>query len=405
MAPLLYCILLLHIFPTSECVTFFRKYRTIFPSQEELPAADLTLNLQENRLTFIPDGALCHMTALETLLMMDNRLESVGNLSCVGQSLRILNLKRNRISSIPEDALQGFVKLEQLSLDSNQLTAVTGLQHVANTLQLLGVVLNPLAGKFPSADMPPLNSLTQLDMSTIGLKGFPLGLQLPSLTTLSFGREDLNIMSGDVLQAALPNLEVLLIQNAQLRYFPDLRHVGQKLRVLNLANNPIRSVSKELLMKAPRLRELILSNTEVPTVPCLLGSSLWVLDLSWTPVMELPCVPPSLGRLDLRGTGVQRVEARRAVFMTGLRVLTLVHMPDLVELHDFMDSPHGKVLSVGSSPNLDLCKCEHAWIRRARLKGANVDRKYVTCGDGEVWNNINFTRFLDICDNSAFQGN
>jgi hypothetical protein len=58
-----------------------------------------------------------------------------------------------------------------------------------------------------------------------------------------------------------------------------------------------------------------------------------------------------------------------------------------------------------NSPNLDLCRCEHVWMKIAVERGARVTAPAKACGDnGEMWTALNSTELLDLCDASTLQG-
>jgi hypothetical protein len=213
------------------------------------------------------------------------------------------------------------------------------------------------------------------------------------------------ILSGADDFKRFPQTASLNLNSCGLTSFPDFTHIGQTLTTLNFENNPIEVISKELLSKLPRLVSLNLKNTEVMAVPCVFGTALDTLNLHGTPMTDMPCVPSSLNSLVFDHGALKRVDARHAVSLSRLSRLFVRSGAGLEEVHDYMNLGQTNWLSFSNNPNLDVCKCQHAWMKIAAERGSHISVTDKACGDnGEMWTELNSTRLLELCDDSTLQG-
>lgn len=143
--------------------------------------------------------ALCGLTALEHLVLDDNKLKDVSALSGI-PSLKVLRLLENRIDDI--SALSGLTTLNSLGLSGNQiqdisaiscLTSLTALHLSQNQIQ----DLSPLAG---------LASLEELGLSHNRIQDISALAGLPSLKILNLRSNGIQDISALAAVASLSRL-------------------------------------------------------------------------------------------------------------------------------------------------------------------------------------------------------
>jgi Leucine-rich repeat (LRR) protein len=83
------------------------------------------LQLNNNRLTSLPDRIFSGLTTLQSLWLHNNQLTSLPDGIFSGLvSLRVLRLHNNQLASLPEGIFSGLVSLRVLKLYDNQLTSL-----------------------------------------------------------------------------------------------------------------------------------------------------------------------------------------------------------------------------------------------------------------------------------------
>ncbi|KAJ6631713.1 Toll-like receptor 7 [Pseudolycoriella hygida] len=104
-----------------------------------------SLDLGENRISFISNDSFKGLSQLTGLRMMDNL---IGNLTCGVlydlPKLNVLNLARNKIQSIQRGAFDKNIEIEAIRLDKNLLTDINGIFATLNSLLWLNLSENQL---------------------------------------------------------------------------------------------------------------------------------------------------------------------------------------------------------------------------------------------------------------------
>ena len=425
---------------------------TEVPPPEDIPASDTDLLLLYNSIEYIPAGALCHMTALKKIYIQHNQLSALGNLSCVGQTLTILHADINPIRVIPVSAFEGLVKLEQLGISSAELVAFPELQHVSSTLQMLRVDSNPdLEGIIPEDELASLIALTYLNMNNVGLTEFPSLPAMPALTDLHMGSGNMDFGDQDIL-SGLPEITNLYITNAQMTKFPlidhepllptldlsnnkfiptgpenflifpqvttlylkscsmtsfpNFRYISKNLKNLYMDNNPLKTIPKDILYEVPYLTDLSVKNTQLTELPCLHVAFLSVVDTAGNPFTELPCIAANTNRMIL-DSPITSIDIHHAASLSRLRDLLMRSQTSVEKVHDYvnLEKHPAAYLNIAGCTNLDLCKCEHVWMKIAIEMGANFHVSDRECGDnGEMWKDMSSTELLEQCDQSSLTG-
>uniref|UniRef100_A0A8C3QUL1 Slit homolog 2 protein n=1 Tax=Cyanoderma ruficeps TaxID=181631 RepID=A0A8C3QUL1_9PASS len=103
------------------------------------------INLSNNKITDIEEGAFDGASGVNELLLTSNRLESVQHKMFKGlESLKTLMLRSNRVSCVGNDSFTGLSSVRLLSLYDNQITTVApGSFDTLHSLSTLNLLANP----------------------------------------------------------------------------------------------------------------------------------------------------------------------------------------------------------------------------------------------------------------------
>ncbi|CAK9064104.1 unnamed protein product [Durusdinium trenchii] len=107
-------------------------------------------HLDKNKLTFLPETIFSNQTLLEDLNLQNNQL-SLGKMSEMLNSLRVLYLGKNHLSSLPPKIFKHLQNLNKLHLQENQLRSLPMLKDLSN-LHEVDIHENPL----PQAEVEKL---------------------------------------------------------------------------------------------------------------------------------------------------------------------------------------------------------------------------------------------------------
>ena len=208
-----------------EGISFASQQLTEFPAPESLTTTDTQLQLYDNKIKYIPEGAVCSMINLNDFRIQHNQLSTLGNLSCVGETLLKLYVDENPLKVVPAESLEGLVKLEYLGIHSCQLTAFPELLHVSGTLRQLQIGSNQnIGGNIPQDELVNLTQLTHFYWYNVGQKGYPtFPAVMPNIIDLNFGSQDLEISDDDILTGLPSHTRLRLwINNAKLTKLPHI---------------------------------------------------------------------------------------------------------------------------------------------------------------------------------------
>ncbi|KPP80060.1 slit 1 protein-like [Scleropages formosus] len=308
------------------------------------------INLSNNKITEIEDGAFEGAASVSELHLTANQLDSVRSGMFRGlEGLRMLMLRNNRISCIHNNSFTGLHNVRLLSLYDNQLTTIT--PGAFDTLQALST-LNLLANSFHcDCRLSWLGEWLRSRKIVTGnprcqrpafLKEIPLqDVALPDFRCEE-GQEEANCMPRPQCPSECTCLDtVVRCSNKHLRGLP--RGVPRNVTELYLDGNQFNMVPKEL-SSFKHLQLVDLSNNKISSLSnssFANMSQLTTLILSYN---SLRCIP--------------------ALAFAGLRSLRLLslHGNNISELPDgvFSDVASLSHLAIGANPL--HCDCRLRWL-------------------------------------------
>ncbi|XP_033759236.1 leucine-rich repeat serine/threonine-protein kinase 2-like isoform X1 [Pecten maximus] len=222
------------------------------------------LYISHNNLRQISSTLTAHLQGLEVLLLSSNNIHELPETPLRMAMLQTLNLNDNHISFIPEQFLTGCSRLETLELSNNGLERLPSENMVTELPRLakLKLAKNQLLEKEPfyiPKLILELPSLRSVDLSSNGLVGIPAPLHWKS-TMLK---------------------EVLLCRNNITKLNLDGAKVWSKLEALNVSNNNISELPKEIGQLTSLTSLDISYNKSLTSLPDELGrcSKMWEMPL------------------------------------------------------------------------------------------------------------------------------
>uniref|UniRef100_A0AAY4A5W8 Slit homolog 1 protein n=1 Tax=Denticeps clupeoides TaxID=299321 RepID=A0AAY4A5W8_9TELE len=320
---------------------------TKFP--EHLPTSTTELNLSNNKILEIEDGAFEGASSVVELHLTANHLDSVrGGMFRGMEGLRMLMLRNNRISCIHNGSFTGLQNVRLLSLYDNQLTTIMpGAFDTLPNLSTLNLLANPFncdchlswLGEWlrtrqivtgnPRCQNPSF--LREIPLQDVVLPDFHCATvddgrcvprsQCPAECTCLETVVRCSNKHLHSLPRGIPrNVTELYLDGNQLTVVPKELSAFKHLQLVDLSNNRISSLSNSSFANMSQLTTLILSYN------------------------ALRCIPP-LAFAGLRS----------------LRLLSL-HGNDISELHEgiFRDVAFLSHLAIGANPL--YCDCRLRWL-------------------------------------------
>ncbi|XP_010887308.2 slit homolog 1 protein isoform X1 [Esox lucius] len=279
------------------------------------------INLSNNKITEIEDGAFEGAGSVNELHLTANQLDSVRSGMFKGlEGLRMLMLRNNKISCIHNNSFTGLYNVRLLSLYDNQLTTIT--PGAFDTLQTLST-LNLLANSFncdcrlawlgdwlrsrkivtgnPRCQRPAF--LKEIPLQDVALPDFRCedGVetmscvprpQCPSECTCLETVVRCSNKHLRVLPKGIPrNVTELYLDGNQFSVVPKELSTFKYLQLVDLSNNKINSLTNSSFSNMTQLTTLILSYNSLRCIPSLAFGglrSLRLLSLHGNEISELP---------------------------------------------------------------------------------------------------------------------
>nr|XP_057937066.1 leucine-rich repeats and immunoglobulin-like domains protein 1 isoform X2 [Doryrhamphus excisus] len=210
----------------------------------DLPARTVSLRLDHNELTSIPD--LGHAASkMVSLYLHHNKISSIeGPRTRDLVSLETLDLSNNDITELRGHSFPADLQIRDLYLSNNKIATLEqgALDHLGSTLQVLRLSRNRI--------------------SQIPVKAF----QLPRLTQLELNRNRIRQVEGLTFQG-LSSLEVLKLQRNSISKLTDGAFWDlAKMKVLHLDYNSLTEVNSGSLYGLTSLQQLFLSNNSITRI-------------------------------------------------------------------------------------------------------------------------------------------
>ncbi|XP_044261824.1 protein artichoke [Tribolium madens] len=224
------------------------------------------LDLSRNSVANIAPGTFLGLKQLRKLDISVNSLRTIEDDAFEGlDNLEQLNLKDNNILLIPASALGRLPKLTSLQLDYNRVAALSGdiLRSIAEKVTKLVLAKNVIR-ELPPASFQYFQHLSHLDLTRNLLTNLNsdafLGLE-NTLKELHLGQNKISSVTGPTL--SLIKLEVLdLSDNHLTELSRNVFGMVPQLRFLNLSHNShLASIPSNLIHKLPNLEVFDLSFT------------------------------------------------------------------------------------------------------------------------------------------------
>ncbi|KAL2717613.1 toll-like receptor Tollo [Vespula squamosa] len=246
------------------------------------------LDLGENNMWNIPEGALCPLINLEILNLTRNRLREVTSFrfnavsKCLS-SLKELDLSNNSIESLPTAAFSGLTRLHSLDLRCNAIgfmadRAFEGLSSLA----ILKLADNRLSS-LPPELFSDARSIQEIHLRNNTLNVLPPGLfgELTQLLVLDLARNELTVEWVNAATfGGLVRLVVLdLSSNRITRLDPTVFRDLYSLQILRLQENLLESLPENTFSALYNLHTLLLSDNRLTVIDATTLSGLYVLSL------------------------------------------------------------------------------------------------------------------------------
>ncbi len=244
----------------------FSRVRTITQSSS-LPSL-LSLHLEENHLSRLPDASFSSLPTLQELFLSHNNLHSIAPGAFSGlDSLLRLHINNNRLTTVDPKWFRALPRLEVLMLGGNPVEVLPEQGFLAlkslRSLVLGGMGLRSLAEKALEG-LEGLESLSFYDNLLTKVPTQALG-RVPGLKFLDLNKNHIKLIeTGDfrdmihLKELGLNNMEELVsIERAALENLPELTK-------LEITNNPRLSyIHPQAFLHLRRLESLMLNSNSL----------------------------------------------------------------------------------------------------------------------------------------------
>lgn len=244
----------------------FSRVRTITQSSS-LPSL-LSLHLEENHLSHLPEASFSSLPALQELFLSHNNLHLIAPGAFIGlDSLLRLHINNNRLTTVDPRWFRALPRLEVLMLGGNPVEALPERGFLAlkslRSLVLGGMGLRGLAEKALEG-LEGLESLSFYDNLLTKVPTQAL-MRVPGLKFLDLNKNRIKLIeTGDfrdmvhLKELGLNNMEELVsIERAALENLPELTK-------LEITNNPRLSyIHPQAFLQLSRLESLMLNSNSL----------------------------------------------------------------------------------------------------------------------------------------------
>ena len=193
------------------------------------------LDLSDRNLTTIPQNIPMEDTKLT---LSGNELVSLRqNEFILLSNLIKLNLRNNKIATIADGAFNGLTTLENLDLSYNCITDIPDLSGLVS-LESLNLNHNSRIQVVNSTKFTDLKKLKLLSLSYIGIYNIMPFPNLPKLVTIFLVGNNFTHISPYLLEA-YTSLRYIHLKQNKLNHLPDLGGLNKTIKRLSLKENRI----------------------------------------------------------------------------------------------------------------------------------------------------------------------
>lgn len=252
------------------------------------------LDLGENNMWGLPEGAICPLTSLKVLNLTKNRLREIGSFKFsanteeygafkCGANLRLLDLSRNNIHKLPAGHLSGLNRLQKLYLQGNGMThladrALEGL----SALNVLRLSDNRLVS-LPPELFSDTRDIKEMYLSNNSINVLAPGLfnELTQLLVLDLSHNELTAdwvnanTFASLLRLVVLDISYNRLTKLEQSVFRDL----YSLQILRLNDNLLEYIPGNTFNALYNLHTLIISNNKLAKIELETFSGLYGLNL------------------------------------------------------------------------------------------------------------------------------
>ena len=280
------------------------------------------LDVSQNRFTSIP-AVLFEIPSLKKLLLTGNRINDFGDSWEKLENLEILDLENNKLSKIPENVISKLKSLSKLNLSRNTIEEIpenifssenaslseklsyfscryNKLTSIPNDFSNLKALTEIHLSNNNISSLPDifgeLSVLSYLDLGFNNLEELPLSIgKLPCLSVLDVRNNKLKSLSGELFLDENFCVQEISLQHNQLHEIPMELWEIDTILVLNISCNFISVLPPEISHLVGLTRFIAVDN-QISIVPEELGNLEYLeeLNLSFNPI---ECLPESIGKL------------------------------------------------------------------------------------------------------------
>lgn len=398
------------------------------------------LNLIDNNMRQIPEGAFCELSTLQVLNLTRNRIRSTDNIGlslrpCTAGGegdLRVLDLSRNELTALPENwSVAKLRRLQQLNLEHNNISEISG-EALAGlpSLRIFNISYNQLEA-LPNGLFAGARDFQEIHLQHNKLFDIPRGLfhKLEQLLILDLSGNQLSSHHIDngtfsglirliVLNLAhnaltridaktfrdLYFLQILDLRNNSIGYIDDNTFLPlYNLHTLNLAENRLHTINDDLFNGLFVLSKLTLNNNLISIIEihafrnC---SDLKELDLSTNQLQDVPMAIQNLTMLRTLDLGENQIAEIAIGSFKNLNQLTGLRLIDNqignITKEMFVDMPRLSVLNLAKNRIQSIER--GAFDKNIEIEALRLDRNFVSDING-VFATLNSLLWLNLAEN------
>lgn len=357
----------------------------------ELPLLE-RLDLAENNMWTLPDGAFCPLTALRALNITRNRLRDVKHLQfgatrTCGANLAVLDISNNSLESLPTEIFAGLSRLKRLLLQGNGINFVAdrALEGLTSLTQL-NLADNKISSVPPElfSDSRAIREI-HLQNNSISVLAPGLFSGLDQLLILDLSRNELasewvnGATFSGLVRLVILDLSHNKLTKLETNVFRDL----YSLQILRLESNNIESIPEKCFNALANLHTLVVSHNRLVSLDTHSLSGLHVLSLLSIDNNSIRSIHPAALRnvsslRDLHLNANRLTEAPKALAdVRLLRTLDLgENLISNVDNTSFSDLRHLYGLRLTENNIVNISKS--AFTRLSALKILNLSRNKIT---------------------------